>query len=179
MLHIEAFLVICNSGKQFATVIKTKTMKKLIVAAILFIGFSSTQAQEEKWHDNFEEASKISKKTNKPILANFTGSDWCGWCIRLDKEVFSKKEFLEWADENVVLLTVDFPKKTKLPENIAAQNDALQRAFQVRGYPTIWLMTPGEGDVPTDGIVPLGKTSYKAGGPKAWIASIAPSLPKK
>jgi len=154
-------------------------MKKLIVAAILFIGFSSLQAQEAKWHDNFEEASKISKQTNKPILANFTGSDWCGWCIKLDKQVFNTKEFNEWAKENVVLLTVDFPRRKKLPENIVAQNDALQRAFQVRGYPTIWLMNSGDGEVPTDGIVPLGKTSYVKGGPEKWIASIAPSLPKK
>jgi len=78
-----------------------------------------------------------------------------------------------------VLLTVDFPRRKKLPENIVAQNDALQRAFQVRGYPTIWLMNSGDGEVPTDGIVPLGKTGYVKGGPEKWIASIAPSLPKK
>ena len=154
-------------------------MKKIILIAVLFISFNSLQAQESKWYNNFDEAAKISKKTNKPILANFTGSDWCGWCIRLDKEVFSKKEFQKWANENVVLLTVDFPKRKKLPQNIAEQNDALQRAFQVRGFPTIWLMNPGEGDVPTDGIIPLGKTSYVKGGAEKWIASIAPSVPKK
>jgi len=90
-------------------------MKKIILIAVLFLGFSSLQAQEAKWYSDFDEAAKISKKTNKPILANFTGSDWCGWCIRLDKEVFSKKEFQKWADENVVLLTVDFPRRKKLP----------------------------------------------------------------
>lgn len=153
-------------------------MKKLIITTLLFIGFTALQAQETKWYDNFEEAAKVSKKTNKPILANFTGSDWCGWCIRLDKEVFSKKEFQKWAKENVVLLTVDFPKRKKLAADITEQNNALQRAFQVRGYPTIWLMSPGEGKVPTEGITPLGKTSYVKGGPEKWIASIASALPK-
>jgi protein disulfide-isomerase len=154
-------------------------MKKIIFITLFFIGFNSIEAQEAKWYSNFDEAAKLSKKTNKPILANFTGSDWCGWCIRLDKEVFSKKEFQKWADENVILLTVDFPRRKKLPENIKTQNNALQRAFQVRGYPTIWLMNPGNGEVPTDGIVPLGKTSYVKGGAEKWIASIAPSIPSK
>lgn len=154
-------------------------MKRIVIALLLLISYSTTQAQEAKWYDSFEEASKIAKKTNKPILANFTGSDWCGWCIRLDKEVFSKAEFQKWAKENVVLLTVDFPRRKKLPEDIASQNNALQRAFQVSGYPTIWLMNPGEGDMPTKGIVPLGKTGYVQGGVEKWIASIAPSLPKQ
>jgi len=154
-------------------------MKKIILIAVLFISFTSLRAQEAKWYSDFDEAAKISKETNKPILANFTGSDWCGWCIRLDKEVFSKKEFQKWADENVVLLTVDFPRRKKLPQNITEQNDELQRAFQVRGYPTIWLMNPGDGEVPTDGIIPLGKTSYVKGGAEKWIATIAPSIPKK
>ena len=153
-------------------------MKKIIFAAVLFIGFSSLQAQELKWHDNFDEAAKVSQKTNKPILANFTGSDWCGWCIRLDKEVFSKKEFKKWADENVVLLTVDFPKRKQLAADITEQNNALQHAFQVQGFPTIWLMSPGDGKVPTEGITPLGKTGYVKGGAEKWIASIASALPK-
>lgn len=150
-------------------------MRKIILLAILFIGFNSIQAQEAKWYDNLEEATKISKKTNKPILANFTGSDWCGWCIRLDKQVFSTDEFKKWADENVVLLTVDFPRRKQLPQNIVAQNNALQSAFQVRGYPTIWMFNVGAEK--TD-LTPLGKTGYVKGGPDKWIASIAPALPK-
>jgi protein disulfide-isomerase len=153
-------------------------MKKILFTAVLFIGLTNLQAQELKWHDNFDEAAKISKKTNKPILANFTGSDWCGWCIRLDKEVFSKKEFQKWANENVVLLTVDFPKRKQLAADITEQNNALQRAFQVQGFPTIWLMSPGDGKVPTEGITPLGKTGYVKGGAEKWIASIASALPK-
>ena len=154
-------------------------MKKIIFAALFFVGLFNVNAQDAKWYDNFEEAAKVSKQTNKPILANFTGSDWCGWCKRLDKEVFSQDEFIKWADENVILLTVDFPRRKQLPENIKAQNDALQRGFQVRGYPTIWLMNPGTGDVATEGIIPLGKTGYVKGGAKEWIASIAPSIPNK
>lgn len=154
-------------------------MKKIIFLAILFLGFTSVQAQDAKWYDNFEEAAKASLKTSKPILANFTGSDWCGWCIKLDKQVFSTDEFKEWANENVILLTVDFPRRIKLPAHIKAQNKTLSRAFQVRGYPTIHLFNPGKGSNPIEGITPLGKTGYVKGGPKAWIASIAPALDKK
>ncbi len=88
---------------------------KHTIFAILLICSITTFAQEIKWLDSYEEAAKISKETNKPILANFTGSDWCRWCKVLDKEVFRTDEFKTWASENVVLLELDFPKKKKLP----------------------------------------------------------------
>ena len=89
----------CDSNKQ-----NTNTMKKILVLVAFVLSAITVSAQDGKWLDSFDEAIKESKKTGKPILANFTGSDWCGWCIRLDKEVFSKSEFKEWADKNVVLL---------------------------------------------------------------------------
>ena len=55
----------------------------------------------------------------------FTGSDWCGWCIRLQKEVFFKPEFKKWANKNVVLVELDFPKRTKLDEKTLRQNRKL------------------------------------------------------
>ena len=63
------------------------------------------------WYTNLEEAHKISKETNKPVFGFFTGSDWCGWCHKLQREVFAKQAFIDWAKENVILLEVDFPKK--------------------------------------------------------------------
>ena len=107
-------------------------MKKIIVLIAITLSALSVKAQEVKWLDSFDEAIKESKNTGKPILANFTGSDWCGWCIRLDKEVFSKKEFQEWAKDNVVLLTVDFPRRKQIPQDVAALNKSLEQAFDFK-----------------------------------------------
>ena len=85
------------------------------------------------------EARNISNKTQKPIFAFFTGSDWCGWCKRLQAAVFAKPEFQTWAKKNVVLLELDFPRGKQLPEKIAQQNNELQSFFQVQGFPTVWL----------------------------------------
>ena len=91
------------------------------------------------WHTNVFKANSISKKTHKPIFAFFTGSDWCGWCHKLERDVFAKQEFIKWATEKVVLLELDYPRKKQLPVELQQQNAGLQQAFQVQGYPTIWL----------------------------------------
>ena len=70
---------------------------------ILFLSVSFSQSKLV-WHDDLKQAVKISQKEKKPIMMFFTGSDWCGWCIRLQKEVFFKEDFKKWASENVVLL---------------------------------------------------------------------------
>ena len=79
------------------------------------------KASMEGWMVKIENAHKKSIAEGKPILANFTGTDWCGWCIRLRKEVFDTKKFKDWANENVVLLELDFPRRFKLPESIQQQ----------------------------------------------------------
>jgi protein disulfide-isomerase len=91
------------------------------------------------WYTDILQANEISQKTNKPLFAFFTGSDWCGWCKKLQKDVFSKPEFVAWADKNVVLLELDFPRRKVLDPKLAQQNASLQRTFQVQGYPTIWI----------------------------------------
>lgn len=91
------------------------------------------------WYDDFQEANKIAERDGKTIFAFFTGSDWCGWCKKLQRDVFAKKEFIEWANKNVVLLELDFPRRTKLAPNIAKQNQELASVFKVRGYPTVWM----------------------------------------
>jgi protein disulfide-isomerase len=90
----------------------------------------------------------------------------------LDKEVFSTPEFAKWAKKNVILLKLDFPRRTKLPQILQQQNYALQKAFGVRGYPTIWLFEPGKGENPKKDIKPLGKTGYVRGGFDKWVATI-------
>lgn len=116
---------------------------------------------KEGWLVDLDEAYEISIKEKKPIMANFTGSDWCGWCKKLDADVFSKPEFQTWAKQNVVLLEVDFPRRFQIPEKNQQQNAAMQNALQVTGYPTVWVFNLVK-DPTTKNfqINQLGKTGY-------------------
>lgn len=161
-----------------------KTLKTLTLSLILLtsaIAFAqggvvknddTYSAHAKGWLVDVNEAYELSKETGKPIMANFTGTDWCGWCIKLKREVFDKADFKTWAKDNVVLLEVDFPKRFKLPENIKQQNYGLQQAFKVTGYPTIWVFNLGKDDNGQFTIDALGKTGYVAGGPSKFNAGI-------
>ena len=118
-------------------------------------------AKNDGWYLELEDAFQKSKETGKPIMANFTGSDWCGWCKRLSAAVFQKDEFKTWADTNVVLLELDFPRRTKLPEELQKQNAGLQRAFKVRGFPTVWVFDLDRDENGKFEISALGKTGYR------------------
>ena len=158
-----------------------KKMKNLL--AVLLVTFSLngfTQQKPLEWHTEVDQAVNLSIKTGKPLFLFFTGSDWCGWCKRLQKEVFFKSEFTVWALKNVILLELDFNrsfqnkiKKAQTGKATLTKNEnsiiEVSQLFQVRGYPTIWFATPQvqEGKVM---LGRLGSQGYVAGGPKAWIA---------
>lgn len=130
------------------------------------------KASMDGWLVSIDEANALSAKTGKPILANFTGTDWCGWCIKLKREVFTTPEFKAWAKEHVILLELDFPRRFQLPDNIKQQNAQLQQVFGVRGYPTIWMFTINNNDQGQAQINAIGKTGYVAGGPSKFIATL-------
>ncbi len=122
-------------------------MKSVIFPFLFLLGiqFSCTaqpapgNASDLSWYTDLAKAREISEATKKPIFGFFTGSDWCGWCHRLQANVFAKESFIEWAKKNVVLLELDFPRRKEIPAELAQQNQSLQQAFGVRGYPTVWL----------------------------------------
>jgi protein disulfide-isomerase len=114
------------------------------------------------WLTNYDEAVRQAKALKLPILADFTGSDWCGWCIKLKGEVFDKPEFKTWAAKNVVLLELDFPRAKPQDAATKAQNRQLSDKYDIQGFPTILFLNP-------DGKV-IGKSGYQPGGPAAWIA---------
>lgn len=124
---------------------------------------ASAPAAEAEWLTSWDAAVEQSKKTGKPILADFTGSDWCGWCVKLKKEVFDTPEFKEWAGKNVILLELDFPRKKKQDDATKKQNKDLMSKYKIKGFPTILILT-ADGDT-------KGQTGYMDGGPKAWIAN--------
>ena len=89
------------------------------------------------WTMDFDAAKKIAEEKKLPMLLNFTGSDWCGWCKLMDGNVFAKKPWTDYAAENVLLVTLDFPNdKSIVPEKYVKRNEELKKQFGVRGYPT-------------------------------------------
>lgn len=106
-----------------------------------------------KWHTSIEKARKQAAEEKKPIIMLFTGSDWCHWCIKLEKEILSQKEFKAWAGGNAVLFIADFPQGKKPGEKEMKQNRKLQGEYGVKGYPTI-IVTDAEGKK-------LGQTGYQ------------------
>jgi thioredoxin-related protein len=130
----------------------------LVLSAVLL----ATPVFASVWGDNYKEALATAAKENKKVLLDFTGSDWCGWCIRLKKETFDQPAFKEYADKNLVLVEVDFPQGKTLPNAVKMQNSSLQEQYQVQGFPTIVLLSP-------DGKVIKQQSGYIQGGPKGFI----------
>jgi thiol-disulfide isomerase/thioredoxin len=86
---------------------------------------------------DFDAATKLAGEKKMPILLNFTGSDWCGWCKLMDEAVYSKKEWQDYAAKNLLLVTIDFPQDEKIvPEKYKARTGRMQEEFKVEGYPT-------------------------------------------
>ena len=129
-----------------------------------------------KWYLDLNEAHAVSEKEDKPILGFFTGSDWCGWCIKLQNNVLKKEEFKTWAEDNVVLMEIDFPRRTKLDSALQVQNNQLQRVFSVTGFPTVWYFTGKKNDSTGQlNLTAMGKTGYPRSQPgmeaKTFIAA--------
>ena len=162
---------------------KTFSILLLLISINLFAQESDVLVQKQdlfqlKWHTDVTKAINISMETEKPLFFFFTGSDWCGWCIRLQKEVFFKPEFAKWANENLVLVELDFPRRKKLDESLRQQNDNLRQMFGVRGYPSGWIVVPEIEDKQVN-FKRLGSQGYVKGGPSAWIAGANKILMKK
>jgi len=122
-------------------------MKKLLLAlfgiccgASLFAATGSTTPQG--WYDDFAAAQDASAKTGRPILALFTGSDWCPYCVKLKKNFLDKAAFKTFAAGNVVLFFADFPRRAKLPEKLKKQNSELAKKYGIEGFPTTVVISP-------------------------------------
>ncbi|MFY7818885.1 MAG: thioredoxin fold domain-containing protein [Akkermansiaceae bacterium] len=118
----------------------------------------------EGWVTDFEAAKKTATDEKKDLLLDFTGSDWCGWCIKLNEEVFSQTAFKEGTKDKFVMVELDFPRKKELNAKLKEQNEALQKKFQIQGFPSILLCdTSGK---------PYAKTGYQPGGAEKYVAHL-------
>ncbi len=119
------------------------------------------------WTQDYDAAVALAKTNNLPLMLNFTGSDWCGWCKLMDRQVFSTEEWEKWAKENIVLAFIDFPKKKSLvPKKFVERNNDLAKKYGVRGYPTYVVVDPESGKT----IGTLGASRDAA--PKKFIAEL-------
>ena len=143
---------------------KTFRATILFCAAAAAMLCVATASAKDGWLTDFKKAQEEAKSGKKLLLVDFTGSDWCGWCIKLDREVFAKQEFRDYAGKNLVLLEVDFPRRKQLPAAQQSQNEQLAMKFQVQGFPTIVVLD-------SDG-KKVGELGYTPGGPDAFIAEL-------
>ncbi|MCW1920982.1 thioredoxin family protein [Luteolibacter arcticus] len=123
-----------------------------------------------KWETDFELAKQRAKDEKKDLLVDFTGTDWCGWCIKLKKEVFDQPAFQEYAKKNLIMVELDFPRKKVLPEELKKQNAELAKKYEIRGYPTILLLNSKGREV--------ARTGYQEGGPDKYIEHVKELLKK-
>ena len=133
-----------------------------------FVAAQATTAKPEagaadvfKWETDLEIAKKRAKDEHKTILADFTGSDWCGWCIKLKKEVFDQPEFQDYAKKHLVMLELDFPRKKELPPKEKEQNQKLSEEFKIDGFPSVLLLNARGKEI--------SRTDYQAGGPAKYV----------
>jgi thioredoxin-related protein len=136
----------------------------LLLAVVLSVAFAGTLRAEPSWETDFKKAQEQAKTGKKLLLVDFTGSDWCGWCIKLNREVFSKPEFKDYATKNLVLLEVDFPRAKVLSDAVRKQNQELASEYQIQGFPTV-VVLDGEGRK-------VGELGYMEGGASAFIAEL-------
>jgi protein disulfide-isomerase len=117
-----------------------------------------------EWNTNYEAAMRSARGTGRKVLLLFTGSDWCGWCIRLEREILDTDTFRQYAGENLVLIKLDFPRSIQQTQEVKRQNATLQSKYGIEGYPTVVVVN--------DSGEEIGRLGYTRGGPDAFIAGL-------
>jgi thiol:disulfide interchange protein len=140
-------------------------MKKWMSFLVIFWGAAYGALAAPSWLTSVPAAQAEAKKEHKLVMLDFTGSDWCVWCQRLDADVFSKPEFDRYASTNLVLVQVDFPNRKPQPAALKSANAALQTQYGIDGFPTLVVLKP-------DGTVVWKQEGYLPGGVSAMIAQL-------
>jgi thioredoxin-related protein len=139
--------------------------KSLVTLIAGLLASPLTVLADVQWSTDLPASQTTAKKDKKLVLVNFTGSDWCSWCKKLQKEVFTTKEFDDYAKKKLVLVEIDFPNQKKQSPELKKANEGLQAKYKAEGFPTIVVLN-GEGKEV------WRQVGYMPGGPSAWIAKL-------
>jgi thioredoxin-related protein len=145
-----------------------KTTNKMWMASVLvgcLVSGMTVLGAEAEWLTDMAKAQEKAKAEKKLILVNFTGSDWCPPCMRMKAEVLTQKEFVEYAQKNLVLVEADFPRRTAQSAALKRSNQALQKKYGIQAYPTFVLLDAAGKEL-------WRHESYLAGGPKAFLQKL-------
>lgn len=144
-------------------------MLKNFLAVIFFVcgcslisqpAYAQAASSQLAWYTNYNEAASAAKRANKPLILFFTGSDWCGWCKKMDQEVFASPEFAQAVGNDFIFVELDFPMNKPLPAAQSQENNRLKQKFGVTGYPTI-IVLDSNGNF-------IAETGYRPGGGKSY-----------
>jgi protein disulfide-isomerase len=136
---------------------------------LVFGLITAAAAPAAEWRNGAEESTlgaalTLAKRENKITMFYFTGSDWCPWCAKLDQEVFSQPEFETFARANLVLVKIDFPRRTAQSEALKKANREMANKLHVAGYPSLFFFN-------TNGLQ-IGRSGYQPGGAAAFIRTV-------
>src|SRR5436305_7533142 len=134
----------------------------LFSALALFVASCGFSAE---WTTDSDAAVAAAKVQDRAVFLFITGSDWCGWCMKLDREVLSTPAFAGFAEQNLILVKLDFPHHKALPAGEKARNEALSQQYHVEGFPTI-VVLDRNGQI-------AGQLGYMQGGPSAFISEMS------
>ena len=140
-------------------------MKRIAVGLLVCWAHVQARAAEPQWLTDMAKAQAQAQAEKKMLLMDFTGSDWCGWCIKFDKEVLSSPEFKEYAATNLVLVVVDFPHNKPQSSALKEANHVLGQKYKVDGYPTFVVLDKNGKEIGR-------QVGYISGGPKAFIEEL-------
>jgi len=140
-------------------------MKTIAIVLLSCCTLLQVHAADSQWLTDLPKAQAQAKAENKMVLLDFTGSDWCGWCIKFKKEALDTTEFKDYAAKNLVLVEVDFPRKTPQSADQKKANEALSKKYQANGYPTFVVLSK-------DGTEIGRQEGYEPGGSTAFIAKL-------
>jgi thioredoxin-related protein len=142
-----------------------KISRLSLLFAVVALSLAASARADNSWETDFKKAQQEAKTKNKLLLIDFTGSDWCGYCIQFDRNILSKQQFQEYATKNLILMEVDFPRRKEQAATLKEQNEKLAMQYQIEGFPTVVILNG-------DGRMVWRFDGYFPAGPDAFIAEL-------
>lgn len=150
----------------FETNVKRALLVFCVCASVAATAAKLSKSVPSGWGEDFAAAQKTAATGDKYILLAFSGSDWCGWCVKMDKDIYSDKKFVRAAKKDFELVLIDSPQDKSILSPLAKkQNPDLLKKYHIRGFPCSILVHP-------DGTEAKRFSGYQRGGPEAFLEAL-------